>query len=246
MYPMKIERELVHPAHPNHRLRLEYSETPFDCDGCREAGIGLKYRCTQCSYNLHKACGSAPRTVSHPFYRRCEFDLHHAPYDSNPRVCDACGGDIHGFSYHCRCRDLDLHPCCLNLPQVLNDGSEDALFLSPKLTGSICCYCGGREGFGWGYRSRSKEYSLHVSCVKKMLVERWLASYFKVDDKRVRELHTKIPRLNSGVGKMVTNNRNGLGKYGEIAGGVLRLVVSAVLGDPTSIIAGVIRGLVSL
>lgn len=58
---MKIEKEVRRPVHPQHRqLKLEYTEVPFYCDGCKEAGIGFKYKCQQCDLELHKACAVAP------------------------------------------------------------------------------------------------------------------------------------------------------------------------------------------
>ncbi|KAF8025976.1 hypothetical protein BT93_F2724 [Corymbia citriodora subsp. variegata] len=243
---MKIDREISHPAHPlpHHRLKLEYSEVPFDCHGCKEAGIGLRYKCQLCRYELHKACGSAPPTVTHPYYKKCTFNYYYQPPDRNLRVCDACGTDILGFVYHCQCRDLDLHPCCVDLPQVLDDGNN-VLYLSKSISGP-CLHCGGKgSGPGWAYKSQSRSYNLHVSCVKKLLVESWLASYFKVDQNKVQELHTKIPSL-SGASR--TNARvkgDTMKKYLQMAGGAVQLVVSAILGDPTAIIAGVLRGFIS-
>ncbi|KAK4796624.1 hypothetical protein SAY86_028950 [Trapa natans] len=238
---IKIDREITHQAHPHHKLRLEYSETPFDCHGCKEAGIGLKYRCQLCKYELHKVCGAAQPTVTHPFYRKCAFDFYYRPPDHNLRICDACQGDVSGFVYHCKCCDFDLHPCCVNLQQVLNDGQNNMLYLSAGLSGS-CHHCGAK-GPGWAYRSgQSKGYNLHVSCVKKLIVESWLASYFNVDKNKVQELQTRIPSLSGAPQK----NGSGVRKYAQLAGGAVRVVMSALLGDPTAVLAGVVRGLISM
>ncbi|KAI4342448.1 hypothetical protein MLD38_027075 [Melastoma candidum] len=182
---------------------------------------------TQCSYNILKACGSAPPPQSSPTPSTGGVSSTSTTTPATPTPGPAMPVEVTslGSRTTAGATTLTSNPRCVNLLQVLNDGGEDALFLSPKLTGSICCYSRGREGFGWGYQSRSKECSLHLSCVENMFVEWWLASYFKVDHNSVRELHTKIPRLNMGVGKMASNNRNGLGKYGEVAREVPKLVV---------------------
>ncbi|GAB4838695.1 hypothetical protein Ancab_028238 [Ancistrocladus abbreviatus] len=240
---MKIEKELVHPIHPQHKLKLQYTEIPFNCAGCKEAGIGLKYECQDCDFDLHKICALAPSSISHPFYKKCHFQFYHEPPGSVSRVCDACNNDVQGFVYHCRRCGFDLHPCCANLPQALNDG-EVNLYLCIKLSGP-CHYCGGK-GPGWGYRSRCKTYNLHVSCVKKLLVESWEAMYLNVDKNKVREMQTRIPSLRG-----MLSNRHGervgkLRKCCRIAGTAVSIIVSAILGDPTALIASVIGGLLSM
>ncbi|KAK8659632.1 hypothetical protein V6N13_029829 [Hibiscus sabdariffa] len=158
------------------------------------------------------------------------------------RICDVCQKDVLGFVYHCKLCDFDLHPCCASLPQVSDDG-EHNLYLCLKVLGS-CHHCGGK-GPGWSYRSQCKSYNLHVSCAKEFLVESWQAMYFNANKNRVRELQTRILTLNGTL-----RNRNGgrgrkAKKCCEMAGGAVRLIVSAILGDPTAIIGAVVAGLMS-
>lgn len=238
---MKIEKEMTHPMHPRHKLRLEYTEIPYNCDGCKEAGIGYKYKCQQCGFNLHKVCAVGAPRITHPFYEKCEFKLYYYPPGRGKRVCDACRTYVNGFVYHCNSCDFDLHPCCANLPQVLDDGKHN-LYLCNKLSSS-CHSCGGK-GLGWSYRSQCKTYNLHLSCVKEMLVESWQAIYFNVDKNKVRQMHTSIPSLKGSL-----QNRPGargtVKKYGQMAGTAARAIVSAILGDPTAIVAAVIGGIIS-
>ncbi|OMP10115.1 DC1 domain-containing protein [Corchorus olitorius] len=237
---MKIGKEILHPIHPQHKLKLEYTEIPFTCDGCKEAGIGLKYSCKQCEFDLHKACAIPSPTISHPFYKKCEFQFHYKPPGQCMRICDACRDDVQGFVYHCKACGFDLHPCCASLPQVLDDG-ENNLYLCLKLSSS-CLHCGGK-GSGWCYRSQCKSYNLHVSCVKELLVESWQVMYLNADKNKMREMQTRIPRLNY---RTRGNHRGGkVKKCCELAGGAVRLIVSAILGDPTAIIAAVVGGLLS-
>ncbi|PON48339.1 C1-like DC1 containing protein [Trema orientale] len=239
--PMKIDKEISHPIHPYHKLKLEYTEIPFNCDGCKEAGIGLKYKCVRCEFDLHKTCAAARSTITHPFYNKCEFQLHYSPPGEIRRLCDACRNEVLGFVYHCKRCGFDLHPCCANLPQVLDDG-QHTLYLCHKLS-SACHRCGGK-GSGWAYRSECRAYNLHVACVKELLVESWQAMYLNVDKNKVRELQTRIPSLKGTL----KNHHHGGGKMRkccEIAGGAVRVIVSAILGDPTALIGAVVGGFMS-
>ncbi|KAI9096278.1 hypothetical protein K1719_025997 [Acacia pycnantha] len=48
--------EISHFSHPEHKLKFKYSEFPFKCDGCNEVGIGSRYKCSICDYDLHVHC----------------------------------------------------------------------------------------------------------------------------------------------------------------------------------------------
>ncbi|XVF67095.1 hypothetical protein PTKIN_Ptkin10aG0093000 [Pterospermum kingtungense] len=242
---MKIDKGIRHPIHPQHKLKLEYTEIPFICDGCTEAGIGLKYSCQQCEFDLHKACAMAMPSsiITHPFYKKCEFQFHYKPPGAQMRICDGCRNDVQGFVYHCKRCGFDLHPCCANLPQVLDDG-EHNLYLCLKLSSS-CHHCGG-QGRGWSYRSQCKSYNLHVSCVKELLAESWQAMYLAADKNKVREMQTRIPSLKGTTLKTRHGGRGGkVKKCSQMAAGAVRLIVSAILGDPTAIIAAVVAGFMS-
>lgn len=126
----------MHFSHP-HKLRCEYVEVPFKCDGCKEVGIGSRFKCSVCDYDLHKHCAlpTAATVVHHPFYRKCEFQFMARPPGHLPRYCNACEKDVNGFVYHCRSCGFDLHPCCANLPYVL-DAGDLKLYLYRK----VCLY----------------------------------------------------------------------------------------------------------
>ncbi|KZV14058.1 hypothetical protein F511_44509, partial [Dorcoceras hygrometricum] len=133
---------------------------------------------------------------------------------------------------------FDLHPCCAKLPMVLDDG-ELKLYLYKKVSSpcnrhrflyfhlffSLSC---GRKGRSWSYRSSCKKYNLHVACVKEMLMEDGAGS------------RNKIPSL-----KATLQPQKQGGKVSHMAGLALQFVVSAVLGDPTTLIAGVVASLMS-
>ncbi|CAM8976093.1 unnamed protein product [Rhodiola kirilowii] len=240
---MKIDREIYHPIHPKHRLRLQYTETPFNCDGCKEAGIGLKYECMECDFDLHKICAVASPTIYHPFYPKCVFQFFYKPPGSERRLCDGCGKDVQAFMYHCKKCGFDLHPCCANLPTVLDDGEHD-LYLSLKLT-SPCHKC-GRKGSGWAYRTDCKTYNLHVACVKELLVESWQVMYLNIDKNKMKELQTRLPSLKGTLKSHHKGHKHGkVMKCCQMAGGAVKIIVSAILGDPTAIIGAAIGSFIS-
>ncbi|RDX94127.1 hypothetical protein CR513_23517, partial [Mucuna pruriens] len=234
--------EISHFSHPEHKVRFEYSEFPFKCDGCKEVGIGSRYKCSTCDFDLHMHCAviTSP-TLFHPFYAKCTFQFMAAPPGDTARYCNACEKDVSGFVYHCKACGFDLHPCCAKLPTVLDDG-EVKLYLYRKVS-SACHRC-GRKGRSWSYRSKCKSYNLHVACVRDMLVENWHHVYAKGNTS-----NGNVPSLrNTLYGPHNNNNRRSKGKVKkccEIAAFALQVVISAVLGDPTALIAGIVGSFMS-
>ena len=232
--------EISHFSHTEHKLRFEYSEFPFKCDGCKEVGIGSRYKCSICDFDLHMHCAmiTSP-TLHHPFYTKCNFQFMSKPPGDTPRYCNACEKDVSGFLYHCKACGFDLHPCCAKLPLLLDDG-EVKLYLYRKVS-SPCHRC-GRKGRSWSYRSKCKNYNLHVACVRDMLVENWHEVYVKG-----RSVNSNIPSLRNTL-YTPHNSRRRKGKVKkccEIAGLAVQVVISAVLGDPTALIAGLVGSFMS-
>ncbi|KAL6847041.1 hypothetical protein ACP4OV_022894 [Aristida adscensionis] len=275
--------ELVHFSHPQHRLRLEHLETPFRCDGCREVGIGARFRCAAagggCDHDLHRQCAlpvsPPPPPLRHPFYPRCAFVfLARAPGPPGARYCNACGRGVAGYAYHCRACGFDLHPCCAALPHALDAGGGVRLHLHPDSRaggggGGACHRCGHR-GRSWSYRSQCGSYSLHVACVMDMIVESWHgvgrhkggggggggggrngvydgglvagSGGYRVPPIRgaARSSHGS-----GGGGSFWGRRSKKVKRCCEIAGFAAQVVISAVLGDPTALIAGVIGTLIA-
>lgn len=125
--------EISHFSHPQHKLKIEFTEVPFKCDGCKEIGIGSCYKCNLCEYDLHMHCAIPTPVIYHPYYPKCSFIFMSRPPGNVPRYCNACERGIFGFSYHCKSCGFDLHPCCAKLPTVLDDG-EITLYLYRKVS----------------------------------------------------------------------------------------------------------------
>ncbi|XP_077233570.1 protein VACUOLELESS GAMETOPHYTES-like [Tasmannia lanceolata] len=232
--------EITHFSHPQHKLRFEYIEVPFHCDGCKEVGIGSRYKCDYCDFDLHLHCALPSPSINHPFYTKCSFQFLPHPPGVIPRYCNACGKDVAGFVYHCKLCGFDMHPCCANLPRVLDDGKVKLLLY--KKVDAPCHRC-GRKGKSWSYRSECKKYNLHVSCVRDMLVDSW-HNLGKESVGSSRKLETRIPSLKGTL----ANHHQGKGRVMrccEMAALAVQFIISAVLGDPTTAIAGVIGSLMS-
>lgn len=245
--------EISHFSHPQHKLRIEFTEVPYKCDGCKEIGIGSCYKCNLCDYDLHMHCAIPTPVIYHPFYPKCSFVFMSRPPGNVPRYCNACERGISGFVYHCKSCGFDLHPCCAKLPTTLEDG-EIKLYLYRKVT-ATCQRC-GRKGRSWSYRSSDKKYNLHVACVKDMLIESWQDLYYGRGLSRtttrggttipdVPGLKTVLLQTHSHRYTNTKNRGSKVQKCCEMAGMTLQFVISAVLGDPTSLIAGVIGSLMS-
>ncbi|XP_021680761.2 uncharacterized protein LOC110665079 [Hevea brasiliensis] len=247
--------EISHFSHPLHPLKFEYSEFPFKCDGCKEVGIGSRYKCSKCDFDLHMHCAIPSASIFHPFYNKCSFQFLSRPPGDKPRYCNACERDVNGFLYHCNDCGFDLHPCCAKLPMVLDDG-EVKLYLYRKV--SETCHKCGRKGRSWSYRSSCKKYNLHVACVKDMLVENWAGLYLERSDHHrgntsssyangngSRKLENRIPSLKNALQTHHRKSKGKVQKCCEMAGLAVQFVISAVLGDPTTIIAGVIGNLIA-
>ena len=232
--------EISHFSHLQHTLKFEYTEFPFKCDGCKEVGIGSRYRCATCDFDLHMHCALPSSSITHPFYTKCSFQFLSRPPGDTPRFCNACEKDVTGFVYHCKSCGFDLHPCCAKLPMMLDDG-DVKLYLYRKV--SAACHKCGRKGRSWSYRSTCKKYNLHVACVREMLMESWHDIY--VGRGKGRRLETRIPSLKNTLHTHHKKSKGKVQKCCEIAGLAVQFIISALLGDPTTLIAGVIGSLMS-
>jgi hypothetical protein len=115
------------------------------------------------------------------------------------------------------------------------------------------CLCSIIYGSVPDYRSSCKKYNLHVACVREMIVESWHHIYVGRSNGRTTTMATMVE---TGVPLSLKSNlhtaQNGGGrskgkvrKYAEMAGMAVQIVVSAVLGDPTVLIAGIMGSLMS-
>ncbi|KAL8053797.1 hypothetical protein ABFX02_05G097500 [Erythranthe guttata] len=232
------------------QYELKSYEKLFTCDGCKMKGFGQRYQCQLCGHELHKECRYPRTTTSHDYFPGSTFEFRDNPFTSfsyknnrkeYSKICDACGKDICGFSYHCEADNLDLHPCCLNLKKDLT--VDEAVFSLRAKVSSKCMWCrkrkisdGKRDVPGWSYVSACKKYHVHVYCMAEIVhaacVENGEMGLEKVDMR-------KLARVSGNRG-----SRSGGAVFGTVKS-ILKIILSALLGDPTMLISNVFVELVS-
>ncbi|KAI3453677.1 hypothetical protein Pfo_010340 [Paulownia fortunei] len=229
--------------------KLGSSGKLFTCHGCRMGGLGERYQCEPCGKELHKECRFPTRTTSHDYFGCSTFTFLVKPItrlDKNNRkeyskCCDACGKDICGFSYHCETDNLDLHPCCLNLEKKLV--IKDTVFDLRAKVSSKCIWCENRKISdekrnvpGWSYVSTCNKYHFHVYCMTEMIHEACIKNGEKGLEKvELRNLVKPSGNIGSGASIMFLTIKP-----------FLKVIMSALLGDPTLMISHVFVELVSL
>jgi hypothetical protein len=241
-------KEITHLSHP-HILVLESAEEPYQCDGCKEVGFGPCFKCEQCNFNLHEECAMPEPSAFHPFFRKCNFRFYENAPGYRARYCDACGKDVRGFVYQCLHEKAhDLHPCCMKLQRTLiGDGVK--LHLSDKVS-TRCLKCGSKEiskGFrGWSYESSCGQYCYHVACVKNLVLENWRMGYFD-HGHNMMALQIMAPNEDNIVQQTggSSSGRRKASKYWRMAKVALTLIISAIFGDPTTVVATLIASLLS-
>ncbi|XP_062196152.1 uncharacterized protein LOC133899199 [Phragmites australis] len=245
-----------HPAHRAHKLKLVATDDrQFRCDGCMERGVGTRYRCEyeRCNFDLHTCCAVAPATLKHPLFGDRAFVFLLEPPATTggkgegrsrrrSRVCDACGEDVRGFVYHCFEADLDLHPCCAHLQELmLQDGQVLKLRREASRPCGMCGRNGRRSNF-WAYRIswEGEAVDLHVACMTEMARLSWDAEY----QNRVGGGQIVQPRgltaddmLKSLPSR--TRRSSGFQQFCRIVSVVLSVIVAVIFGNPMAMIAAV-------
>ncbi|XP_052185314.1 uncharacterized protein LOC127796953 [Diospyros lotus] len=230
--------------HHEHEMEMKNYNKRFTCDGCKQEGLGSRYRCHHCDYELHEECNFPKPTISHDFFPGCSFHFHSRPptrcgdnrCKQHARCCDACGKDVHGYVYHCPDEGWDLHPCCTNLQtKFCIDGT---LFLLRDGVFSRCVWCkkkklwGGRSHVrGWSYVSECGKYHFHVNCVGKMAQEAWKEG--DEDDDACMALEKMVDlRV---LAKYSKPSRDRGSKFWKTAWMLLKTILGIILGDPTTL-----------
>ncbi|XP_021719332.1 uncharacterized protein LOC110687004 [Chenopodium quinoa] len=169
---------LKHFTHQCHPLKEISEDNEFKCDGCEMLGIGQRYQCKECSFNLHMHCGHCPANLCsfmHPKHRlhltlvqrsRASF--------SNKHACEVCGKGVGGLFYHCKRCEIYVHPLCSQLPQYVHyiTDVEHNLELQCREKSNSCTVCGGYCSH-WYYKCGKCPIILHIDCLlSKFLLSR--------------------------------------------------------------------------
>ncbi|KAK4835561.1 hypothetical protein QYF36_011384 [Acer negundo] len=212
----------THPSHhQNHKLELIKSIKPFKCDGCKEMGVLKSYRCEKCDFDLHKYCMFNKPITHHEFYENCTFNFFDQPPGRKccKRYCNACGKPVKGFVYHCKEKDLDLHPCCRNLPRKVEVDNVEFDLRDDGLLDKECLWCKKRklEGSVSGVRGCKNESNNNNN-----------------NDDTSSGLDVALKNMELPIEGDRRRRRSGKKKYIMIAKMFFKAFVGILLGDPTS------------
>ncbi|KAK4405242.1 hypothetical protein Sango_0530700 [Sesamum angolense] len=232
--------EISHFSHPHHNLKFEYAEAPFKCDGCKEVGIGSSYKCggAACNFDLHTHCAVPSPSITHPFYTKCSFQFLSRPPGQEARYCNACEKSVTGFLYHCKLCGFDLHPCCAKLPMVLDDG-DIKLHLLSKVW---------EKGEELELQILVQEVPPTRGVREGDAADSWHELYNGSGGYTYTGGRKSVPSLKATLETHSNHKKSSKGKAQkccEVAGLALQFVVSALLGDPTTLIAGLVGTLMS-
>lgn len=253
---MGLITKIKHSSHDSeHFLLLKHPRKPYECDGCKGLGLGPCYKCEHedCNFYLHEECAKATPSASHPF-SKCTLRFHSRAPQKGERYCDACGQDVLGFVYQCKHNKNphDYHPSCLKLQRTLTADDGTRLHLREKLP-SKCLNCGSRKTSngikGWSYVSSCGQYRYHVACVKDMILKKRLKVYF-LEDGKVNETDNSLA-LQSAIPsrELELPSRKSSSKAKKTwirkAKKAIMLIISALFGDPTTLIVVAFQHLLS-
>uniref|UniRef100_A0A0E0AV01 DC1 domain-containing protein n=1 Tax=Oryza glumipatula TaxID=40148 RepID=A0A0E0AV01_9ORYZ len=230
--PVAPPEMITHPSHQQHKLRLVTTtcDMPFRCDGCMEPGDGPRYRCDGCNFDMHTFCAKLPATLHHPMYAGRTFTFYaKPPAPSGRRNCDACGDPVRGFVYHCSGANLNLHPCCASLQGPITLDGHDFDVRAPRKC-SLCKKEKGPDRELWCYHTNinGEGVYLHVACVKHLAGKRWQAGREKKHGGQIM-LASEELMMKEGPLKSISSEQDRI-----VVGGVVRIIISVIFGDPTA------------
>ncbi|XP_066357034.1 protein VACUOLELESS GAMETOPHYTES-like [Miscanthus floridulus] len=160
-----MPKQILHNAHSQHPLLLvDTHSTSFRCNGCGCQGVGFRYRCQTCNFDLHEHCATCPPTASFAFHGQHTLELEPAVFPEDPRSCDLCGTSINGMHYRCRPCGFDVHPVCSQLPVYAVSPLHPAHLVTLTVAAPRkCTHCGAN--CLWRYRCNPCGINLHPKCL---------------------------------------------------------------------------------
>lgn len=238
----------VHANHrSDHELQLKSCNTLRKCNGCKRPAFGLIYRCELCDFTLHTDCMFPKSAADHDLFENFSFEfLEKLPGKCRcsdcHRYCEVCAKPAKGSVYHCEKNGCNLHPCCLNIPSELNidevefELTREELYLE-------CLWCDQKRlkgsvtgNSGWSYVSKCKKYRCHAFCSTEMILKEWK----KADSNGKFRLVPK--NLTLPIKSRLKKNKWKGNKFVKIAKIFFEILVSILIGDPTTILTSLVLG----
>jgi hypothetical protein len=164
---MAQQDTITHFSHPGHELVKRHYAGRWLCDMCWEDMSGPAYGCRAgCDFAIHESCARHPQTLSYPSPVH-EHQLILIQSDRNiSHRCDVCVGSCAAgcFLYRCPPCGFDVHPRCVQLPQVVRTTAHPEHDLTLVLADGRCAACNHGAGRAWYYRCMACNVDVHVSC----------------------------------------------------------------------------------
>ncbi|KAG6682550.1 hypothetical protein I3842_13G148400 [Carya illinoinensis] len=137
--------EIQHFSHMHPLVFIEgvdENEVNIICTGCDEPISDAAYKCSECSFFLHKSCSELKPEIQHPVHPNHPLVL----IASANRVCDGCckpSTSKSCFFYQCKeCQfDLDIK-CASNWKSSAEDGHQHVFIPILKRIQFTCDICG--------------------------------------------------------------------------------------------------------
>nr|XP_016503541.1 PREDICTED: uncharacterized protein LOC107821619 [Nicotiana tabacum] len=168
---LQADMLLQHFAHPEHLLEVYNSNMEYECDGCYMPGIGKRYRCHGCDFDLHEYCGLCPPFLSSFMHSHQLKLINFMPQTNSDLVgfCDVCCDPVEGLFYRCNRCNFDVHPLCTQLPQTIRHvlhQQHRLRLLGPYEPAGRCVVCRGAcNASSWPYRCAQCRFDIHLDCV---------------------------------------------------------------------------------
>ncbi|KAF7050105.1 hypothetical protein CFC21_058514 [Triticum aestivum] len=161
-----MPKQIVHDAHKEHPLVFHDDGFRFRCDGCNCYGVGARYRCAACDFDLHELCATCQPTAPFSFHGHGQHPLtfERTVFPEDPRRCDLCAALIKGMHYRCRPCDFDVHPICSQLPSAALSPLHPAHLLVLTMAAPAKCTRCSTDCL-WRYRCVPCEVNLHPRCL---------------------------------------------------------------------------------
>ncbi|XP_078165024.1 uncharacterized protein LOC144559780 [Carex rostrata] len=246
---------MVHRHKPGHELHPKDNGTIYCCSGCKMESFGLHYACgnASCSFLLHAECKSPRKFTCHQFFPMSTFAfscLHNTSYYKHNKkvhtnvLCNACGMNVNGYYYHSLDGKNNLHPCCINLPKQIICGESGAMMVLQSKTTFECGYCHersvevGNESTDnvWSYAAERENYHLHIKCMINMLSDLREDSMARLISCRMTSKNGKANmNLEIALRQTMTQCERKFKIFIKYAKIVLGAIISALLGDPTTL-----------
>ncbi|XP_006341197.1 uncharacterized protein [Solanum tuberosum] len=245
---------IQHFTHPKHSLTLFDSNTKYSCDGCKILGIGKRYHCSKCDFDLHEYCGTCPMKLSsflHPYHSLKLVNRKPQGERRLDRFCNVCCDSIEGLFYRCEVCEFDVHPLCTQLPETLRHALHQVHPL--KLLGSTesgtCVICRGAcNASSWRYRCIPCGFDIHIDCVtiqceKKTTTDRGIPTYVPPSGfdgyaygipyyhpSPLNMHHNYVPQPNHQNHGQVQTHHGG-GRIGQVMFGLVKTLGTGVLSN---------------